>query len=167
MKIACLMKLLERESELATIRATLRRGGLIVIEGGAGVGKTAILDAAGGTAVQKGRLVIRARGSDLEHDFAFGVVRRLLERYCADAPADKRAALFRGPAHTVTALLLSEGSGQTERDTSFAVVHGLYWLTLNLAARRPILIAIGARCSSTIPSDDSPCCRPTAAVSPT
>ena len=27
-------------------------------------------------------------------------------------------------------------------DTSFAVLHGLYWLVANLAARRPLLIAV-------------------------
>jgi ATP/maltotriose-dependent transcriptional regulator MalT len=33
-------------------------------------------------------------------------------------------------------------SGREEEDTSFAVVHGLYWLVLNLAMRRPILLAL-------------------------
>jgi hypothetical protein len=44
--IGGVIKLLERKSELATLRALARRGGVLVVEGRAGVGKTAILDAA-------------------------------------------------------------------------------------------------------------------------
>jgi hypothetical protein len=33
-------------------------------------------------------------------------------------------------------------SGRKEEDTSFAVVHGLYWLLVNLAARRSVLLAV-------------------------
>jgi len=42
----------------------------------------------------------------------------------------------------VRALLLPGPSRATEGDTSFAVLHGLYWLTVNLAARGPVLIAV-------------------------
>jgi ribose 1,5-bisphosphokinase PhnN len=65
-----LIKLIERTSELAAIGAALRRGGLVVVEGGAGLGKTALLDAACDMAAQKRRLILRARGADLERDFA-------------------------------------------------------------------------------------------------
>ena len=43
--IADVKRLLERESELATACAFVRRGGVLVVEGRAGIGKTAILDA--------------------------------------------------------------------------------------------------------------------------
>ena len=33
-------------------------------------------------------------------------------------------------------------AGRSAFDTSFAVLHGLYWLTVNLADRRPLLIAV-------------------------
>jgi len=95
-------KLLERESELAAVRSGVGRGRLLVVEGGVGLGKTAILDAASAAARRSGRLVLGARGSELERDFAFGVVRQLFEGYCAGAPDDERAALFRGPARSAT-----------------------------------------------------------------
>jgi DNA-binding CsgD family transcriptional regulator len=93
-------------------------------------------------AAQKRRLVLRARGIDLERDFAFGVVRQLFEGYCARANGEERAALFADSAHAARGLLLPGRPRQTERDISFAVLHGLYWLTINLAGRRPVLIAI-------------------------
>jgi hypothetical protein len=88
-----------------------------------------------------GRLVLRARGSDLESDFAFGIARQLLERWCANASSDERAALFSGSARAAKALLVPGDSGRNE-DTSFALVHGLYWLVVNLATRRPILLVV-------------------------
>jgi predicted ATPase len=140
--ISGMYKLLEREAELATIRAFARRGGILVVEGRAGVGKTAILDAACAVAQRHGRLVLRARGSDLESDFAFGVARQLFERHCAEATRGERAALFRGAAGAVRALATRDDSGRAKQDMSFAVVHGLYWLSANLSAHRPVLLAV-------------------------
>jgi DNA-binding CsgD family transcriptional regulator len=140
--IAGVIKLLERESELATVRAFARRGGVLVVEGRSGVGKTAILDAACTRARRDGRLVLRARGSDLESAFAFGIVRQFFERHCAEATRDERAALFRGVAGSARALVMRDGLGPAKEDTSFAVVHGLYWLAVNLAERRPLLLAV-------------------------
>ena len=136
------MRLLERELELATVRAFVRRGGVLVVEGRAGMGKTAILDATCIAAQRVGRLVLRARGSDLESDFAFGIARQLLERWCTDTSSDERAALFAGSAGAARALVMPRDSGRKEEDTSFALVHGLYWLVVNLATRRPILLAV-------------------------
>ena len=136
------IKLLERESELATVRTLVRRGGVLIVEGGAGIGKTAILEAACIMAQREGRLVLRARGSDLERSFAFGIVRQLFERRCTEATARERAALFRGMAGSATALVLGDGSDPAQEDTSFAVVHSLYWLVVNLAQRRPVLLAV-------------------------
>jgi predicted ATPase len=77
-------KLVERERELAAIDALLeRRGGVLVVEGRAGVGKTSLVDAACGYAEDPGHEILRARGSELEADFAFGVVRQLFERRLA------------------------------------------------------------------------------------
>jgi hypothetical protein len=140
--IADVMRLLGRELELATVRGFVRRGGVLVVEGRAGMGKTAIVDATCIAAQRVGRLVLRARGSDLESDFAFGIARQLLERWCTDTSSDVRAALFSGPAGAAKALLLPRDSGRNEEDTSFALVHGLYWLVVNLATRRPILLAV-------------------------
>src|SRR5690242_6167008 len=134
--------LVERDSELATIEAFVRRGGVLLIEAGAGVGKSSLLEAACAIARREERVVLQARGSDLERDFAFGVARQLFERRCFEATDGERDALFSGPARSVVALLQGEESRNTDPDTAFAVLHGLYWLTLNLAEQAPLLLAI-------------------------
>ena len=75
-------ELLERERELAAIEVLLehRGGGLLVIEGAAGLGKTSLVDAACRRAEECGYAVLRARGSGLEAGFAWGVVLQLFER---------------------------------------------------------------------------------------
>ena len=134
-------KLLERERELAVVDELLERGGVVLVEGRAGIGKTALLEAACRRAAGKGREVVRARGSELEAGFAFGVVRQLFERRLASADEGERDALLAGSAGAVRSLL-GEFVETSTFDTSFAVLHGLYWLTVNLADRRPLLVAV-------------------------
>ena len=134
--------LLEREGELAAVDELLERGGAVLIEGRAGIGKTALLEAACRRAAGVGREVLRARGSELEAGFAFGVVRQLFERLLASVDDDDRQALLAGSARAVRALLLGEPVDGAAYDTSFAVLHGLYWLTINLSDRGPLLIAV-------------------------
>jgi DNA-binding CsgD family transcriptional regulator len=135
-------ELLERERELAAAEELLGRGGVLVIEGGAGVGKTALLDATCRRASALGRDVLGARGSELEAGFAFGVVRQLFERRLASAGRDERDALLAGAAGAARPLLSGAHVETPAPDTSFAVRHGLYWLTAALADARPLLIAV-------------------------
>jgi DNA-binding CsgD family transcriptional regulator len=135
-------RLLERERELAAVDELLGCGGAVLAEGKAGIGKTALLEAACRRAAGLGREVLRARGSELEAGFAFGVVRQLFERRLASAKESERDALLAGPAGAVRPLLFGEIAARSAFDTSFAVLHGLYWLTVNLADRRPLLIAV-------------------------
>jgi DNA-binding CsgD family transcriptional regulator len=135
-------RLLERERELAVMEDVLEHGGILVLEGRAGIGKTALLDAACGDAAGLGREVLRARGSELEAGFAFGLVRQLFERRLAVAQMSERDALLAGQAGAVAPLLTGEPAENPAVDTSFAVLHGLYWLTFNLADRNPLLIAV-------------------------
>src|SRR6266498_3116108 len=76
---AATARLLERSEELARIGSALDearsgRGTFLVLEGPAGIGKTALLAAARTAAADGGMRVLRARGTELERDFAFGVV---------------------------------------------------------------------------------------------
>lgn len=134
--------LLERERELEAVHRLVGEGGVLLIEGGAGIGKTSVLDAACGLGGEAGRAVLRARGSELESEFAFGVVGQLFERALVTAAPGVRDELLAGPAAAVRTLLLGDVVEAPASDTSFAVLHGLYWLTANLADRRPLLIAI-------------------------
>jgi DNA-binding CsgD family transcriptional regulator len=136
-------KLLEREGELAAIEELLgRRSGALAIDVGVGLGKTSLVQAACRRARELGYQVLSARGSELEVDFAFGIVRQLFERRLSDAEADERTSLFVGPATAVEPLLLGKSLGASAGDTSFAVLHGLYWIAANLSATRPLLLAI-------------------------
>jgi DNA-binding CsgD family transcriptional regulator len=136
-------QLLERERELAAVAELLgRRSGVLIIEVGVGIGKTSLVQAACGRAEELGYDVLSARGSELEADFAFGVVRQLFERRLAGAGEDERASLLVGPAAAVRPLLLGKTVEASAGDMSFAVLHGLYWLAANLSAVRPLLLAI-------------------------
>jgi hypothetical protein len=73
-------KLLERKRELAAVDELLERGGVVLVEGRAGIGKTALLDVACRRAADVEREGLGARGSELKAGFAFGLVRRLSRR---------------------------------------------------------------------------------------
>jgi hypothetical protein len=112
--------LVERDRELQRIRSLLLRaqdgrGKALVIEGPAGIGKTALLAAAGNAAESEGFRLLRARGAELEREFAFGVVRQLVEPVLARAPEEERASILDGPPGVAARLLglpgLAEGSG--------------------------------------------------------
>jgi DNA-binding CsgD family transcriptional regulator len=135
-------RLLEREQELAAVDELLEHGGTVLVEGGAGMGKTALLDAARRHAAELGHEILQARGSELETSFAFGVVRQLFERRLASTDESERSTLLADQAGAVRSLLLGDLPATTAWDTSFAVLHGLYWLTVNLAGQRPLLLVV-------------------------
>jgi DNA-binding CsgD family transcriptional regulator len=133
----------ERDREVAAVQELLdRRGRMLLIEGRAGIGKTSLTEVACARAAELGFEVLGARGSQLESGFAFGVVRQLFERRVAGAGQGERAALLAGPAAAARPLLTGELAVPPAGDSSFAVLHGLYWLVVNLAAGRPVLLAI-------------------------
>jgi DNA-binding CsgD family transcriptional regulator len=143
--------LLERDWGLERIEGCLGRarqghGGALVVEGPAGIGKTVLLAAGLGMAASEGFRVLRARGAELEREYAFGVVRQLVEPVLAGASEEERARLLEGPPE-VAAQLLGLGERVTAGapvapDPSFAVLHGLYWLCVNLAAKGPLVVAV-------------------------
>ncbi len=112
------------------------------MEGGAGIGKTSLLDAACRRAGGLGYEIFRARGSGLESEFAYGVVRQLFERRLATADPHEREQLLEGPAAVVRSWLVRGQMEMHADDTAFAVLHGLYWLAANFTARRPLLVAV-------------------------
>ncbi len=138
--------MLSREAETARLRTAMATaaegmGSLVVVTGPPGIGKTTLLGAAQGTAMEHGMLVRRARGVELERSFPLGVVRQLLERPLAEADAALRAELLSGAE--AAGVALDPGSVATPSgDVSFAVAHAMYWLVANLAARRPLALLV-------------------------
>jgi DNA-binding CsgD family transcriptional regulator len=145
--------LLERREELARIRSALDeacagRGRFVVVEGPAGIGKTALLAAARTAAAEAGMRVLRSRGTELEHDFAFGVVRQLFEPPLAETPELQRADLLEPASGLAAGFLGLSGATPPEAtpssgvDPSFAILHRLYWLCANLAAVGPLCVVV-------------------------
>ncbi len=146
-------QLLERSEELARIESALAearsgRGAFVVVEGPAGIGKTALLAAARTAAADAGMRVLRSRGTELERNFAFGVVRQLFEPPLAEASELERAELLQAAAGVAAGFLGLPGAPATESvpatggDPSFAILHGLYWLCANLAAAGPLCVVV-------------------------
>jgi DNA-binding CsgD family transcriptional regulator len=142
--------LLEREAQVAAVGALADAarsgaGRFVVIEGGAGIGKTRLLAEARVIGGSAGLRVLAARGGELEGEFAFGIVRQLFEPLLASASPDLRAELLSGPAALVEPLFGASRLGATEdapTEGSFAILHGLYWLAANVAFQQPTLLAI-------------------------
>src|SRR3954447_12235175 len=127
--------LLERDAELGRLGALLGdagegRGGVVLIEGPPGIGKTGLLDAARIQARALGATTLAARASELDRDFPFAVVRQLLEPLVIARPG-----LLRGTAANAAALVgeAPAGAPVPESDPSWAHFHALYWLVANLA----------------------------------
>jgi len=143
--VASSQRLLERDVELARLSALLAAalagsGAVVAIEGPAGIGKTALLDALHGHAAERGVRSLRARGRVLEAEMAFAVARQLMEPVVLSAaPADRRR-LLAGPARFGAGALGLPGGAAP--DSEFAAVHGLYWLLANLAEHTPLLLTI-------------------------
>jgi predicted ATPase len=139
--------LLEREAELAALSALIEAAGngdgrLVVVEGPAGIGKTRLLAEARSLASEFE--VLSARAGELESDFAFGIVRQLFESALATSPADARTELLSGAAALASPLFEAApgDSGAAAAETSFAMLHGLYWLAANFGLRRPTLLIV-------------------------
>ncbi len=141
--------LLERDAELEALSGAVARvrdgaGGWLLIEGPAGVGKSRLLASARASAEEAGLPVLGARGAPLERGFAFGVARRLFEQAVGSASEEERRALLAGAAG-LSARLVGEEGPEVEAqdgDAAFGALHGLYWLTVNLADRGPLVLVV-------------------------
>jgi len=118
-------ELLEREAELAALGEVLGaaragRGGVAVVEGPAGIGKSRLLDAARASAAAAGMEVLRASGRELETEASFGVAVELFAPRSA-SPLDLAAA---PPAD------------------SPALLRELYWFAVDLAGDAGLAIVV-------------------------
>jgi DNA-binding CsgD family transcriptional regulator len=154
MSVRAMPQLLERAGELDELQAALEdaRGGtgrLLVVEGSAGIGKTRLLESAREAAEHTGMGVLSARGTELERDFPFGLVRQLFEPVLHEARAPERDELLEAAARPAGPIvgIESERSPDDEDaeyipDVSFEILNALYWLTSNLSERGPLLLAV-------------------------
>src|SRR6478672_706119 len=103
--------LIERDAELDVLHDAVNglakgTGRVVVIDGSAGLGKSALVEQAAAIAARAGYPIRRAAPSPQERQFAFGVVRTLLEPPLVAASERERAELLDGAAAAAGALLL-------------------------------------------------------------
>ena len=139
--------LLERDAELTSVESSIGgrsgRGRLLAIEGPPGIGKTSLIRETRLLGQHAGMEVLAARGSELERTFSFGVVRQLLEPLLVQWPQEQRDMVFSGAAQLALPLFEpAQLSADEGPNIPLAMLHGLYWLTANLAARRPLLVVV-------------------------
>jgi DNA-binding CsgD family transcriptional regulator len=141
--------LLEREPELAVITRLIEaagagEGGVVLLEGPAGIGKSALLLATGERARELGMHTVAARAGELESALPWGVVRSLFEPLLAAAGRADRRRLLDGAAAHAGVVLRSSGprSPPLAAETMGPALHGLYWLAANSSVRGPLLIAV-------------------------
>ena len=147
--------LLEREHEVERVRSALQAvarnaGGVLLIEGAAGIGKSRLLEGARVRASELGIRVLSARATELEQGFPFGVMRQLFERSMLEADADERDRWLAGAAALAADVItgppttpaMAPGTGPSAGDPGYVWHHGLYWLASNLAADSPLALVV-------------------------
>ncbi len=139
-------ELLERDAELAELALLLDRaeagsGGAVLIEGEAGVGKTALLEQICDEADSRGMTVLTARGGELEREFAWGVARQLFEPWLTGQDEPRRSEAMIDSAALAQPVFGDQPTAQAPEE-SFSALHGLYWLTVNISRDKAVLIAV-------------------------
>jgi DNA-binding CsgD family transcriptional regulator len=135
--------LLERDGELAVIdealaRLTAGQGGVVVIiEGPAGIGKTTLAAALGSRAREREFAVNAARGSEMEREFGFGIVRQLLGRAVRE-----HDDLFAGAAALARPVFASAVGHELESTAGEGTLYGLFWLVADMAESGPVALVI-------------------------
>jgi DNA-binding CsgD family transcriptional regulator len=146
MQSTAALSLLERDEPLAEVHALIASalagsGKVALIEAGAGLGKTAFLDACAGRAAKEGMRVLRARGSELERNFPYAIVRQLLS--ALRKPAELRSVLLAGPAASADVLVTEARSSDDVEDADpYRIMNALYWAVANLSDLGPVGVLV-------------------------
>lgn len=140
-------RLLERERELEALHkrldaAATGRGGVLLLEGPAGVGKSALLRELATLARAADVRALGAIGGELEREYPFGMVRQLLEPELRAASPERRERLLSGAAAVAAPLVGATAQEDAGADGSFATLHGLYWLVAALSDEQPLLLVL-------------------------
>jgi DNA-binding NarL/FixJ family response regulator len=110
-----------------------------VLEGTAGIGKSALIDAACSMGSAREFTVLRATGSEFERDFAFGVVRQLFDPLLPGAGRSWRRSPLARPLRVAAGAL---GLAAEDAEADHAVRHALLRILAEHASEAPLLLAI-------------------------
>jgi DNA-binding CsgD family transcriptional regulator len=136
-------RLHDRQGELEEFQRVFSRpretpSGAIIVEGGWGLGKTALLNAAAGIAQAGDVSVLRARGGQLEQHVAFGVVQQLL-----DSLADRDSAELKILTDAERAMLAAAVEHTRElRADPLEVGRLAHRLWTSIASRLPLALVV-------------------------
>ncbi len=134
--------LLEREQELATLEtlinaAVAKEAGVGLIEGAAGIGKSRLLtEARRWAAASNMRVLSAGAGSWSASSHSASLASSLSPR----SPETMSPRSWERPKQRGAVFELSPD--RDDVDPSFASMHGLYWLTVNLSVDGPVLLAV-------------------------
>lgn len=141
-------KLIGRDRELAALAdhldfsQTQSDQRVLALTGPAGVGKTLLMGEAQRRSEEQDILALRARGSYLEEAFSWGAVRQLFEPILFRSSSDQRARWLTGAANHSLIALGEDAPENMPASGDFAVLHGLYWLLLNISRDHPVCLFI-------------------------
>jgi DNA-binding CsgD family transcriptional regulator len=139
------LPLLDRDPQLdagikALADAHAGHGRFLVLDSPAGMGKTRLLDTIADHAA--GVELLRASGASMEQGYAFGLVRDLFEPWLRAADHKSRSFALAGPAEQAAPVFATQPAAGSALTEPGRLIRGLYHLTINLAALRPLLIAV-------------------------
>jgi len=139
----------EREAELDLLGAALLHagggtGGIVVVEGPLGIGKSRLLEEARAIAARRRLVVLNARGGELEQRYPWGVVLQLFEGCLEGLDEESREVAFQGRAALAKRLIFGSplGDSLVGPEREFALIHALYWLVVNLSESRPLTLVV-------------------------
>jgi DNA-binding CsgD family transcriptional regulator len=136
--------LIEREAELAALDDALARavsgsGSFVLVSGGLGVGRSALLHEVGKAAAARGMRALRAVASPMEQEFGYGVVRQLLEPELAPGGALSGVPL---PREATLESLLEDSGSPARAPVSHQALRQLESLVGRLAAEQPLVLLV-------------------------
>ena len=141
-------ELLERESELLALDRALGEaidghGSIVAVEGPPGIGKSTLVARCIELAREREMFTISVRATELERSYPYGLVRQSADSVALGRSPEERTALFTGAARLALPIL-DPGSAEDadSPELMYQRLHGLYWLTANLARERPLLITV-------------------------
>ena len=138
--------LLDRDAQLSALVAACERashgaGAVVCLSGAAGIGKSALLEAAAALARERGLVSLSAAAGELERGSSFAVMRQLLEPALRRLSSSERDRLLAGAAAPAAGLLRLPAAVMGSEEPA-ALEHALFWLVANLAERTPLALVV-------------------------
>jgi hypothetical protein len=139
--------LIERERDLARLaelleRATACSGTAAVVQGPAGIGKTALLDAVSDAGCSAGATCLRAAGPSSSGTLPSGWRASCSNATSGPWPTPSARCSWRALRAWPGPSCSTPIPRRPRADAAHAAMHGLYWLAAGLAARHPLVLVV-------------------------